>query len=162
MHQLPEAGVSQVLQGLQSRQPNRLRGCARRAGPCFFGTTAERLPGLRWPKGGRSLRGGTSSRRTADSQRSIKYRLASSAGRSLGSSKELLHVKTAQRSMRHAKSASMLDHYAQTDRDELIAAQELMLDGLKNGSKPGLERWAKAPNRAGSCSLTQFFPILKT
>jgi integrase len=33
-------------------------------------------------------------------------------------------VKTAQRSMRHAKSAIMLDHYAQTDMEELIAAQD--------------------------------------
>lgn len=39
-------------------------------------------------------------------------------------------VKTAQRSMRHAKSAIMLDHYAQTDMQELIAAQELMLDAI--------------------------------
>jgi integrase len=39
-------------------------------------------------------------------------------------------VKTAQRTMRHAKSAIMLDHYAQTDMEELIAAQELMLDAI--------------------------------
>jgi integrase len=39
-------------------------------------------------------------------------------------------VKTAQRSMRHAKSTTMLDQYAQTDMDELIAAQELILDAI--------------------------------
>jgi integrase len=39
-------------------------------------------------------------------------------------------VKTVQRSMRHAKSTTMLDHYAQTDMDELIAAQEMMLDAI--------------------------------
>jgi hypothetical protein len=39
-------------------------------------------------------------------------------------------VKTAQRSMRHAKATTMLDHYAQTDMDELIAAQELVLDAI--------------------------------
>jgi integrase len=44
--------------------------------------------------------------------------------------KKKTDVKTAQRSMRHAKSATMLDHYAQTDMDELIAAQELMLDAI--------------------------------
>jgi len=32
--------------------------------------------------------------------------------------------------MRHAKSTTMLDHYAQTDMDELIAAQEMMLDAI--------------------------------
>jgi DNA-directed RNA polymerase specialized sigma24 family protein len=36
----------------------------------------------------------------------------------------------AQSSMRHAKSGTMLDHYAQTDMDELIPAQELMLDAI--------------------------------
>jgi integrase len=41
-----------------------------------------------------------------------------------------IDVKTAQRSMRHAKSTTMLDQYAQTDMDELIAAQELMLDAI--------------------------------
>ena len=28
------------------------------------------------------------------------------------------------------KSSTMLDHYAQTDMDELIAAQEMMLDAI--------------------------------
>ena len=37
---------------------------------------------------------------------------------------------TVQRSMRHAKSTTMLDYYAQTDMDELIAAQEMMLDAI--------------------------------
>ena len=32
--------------------------------------------------------------------------------------------------MRHAKSTTMLDHYAQTDMEELIAAQEMMLDAI--------------------------------
>ena len=45
-------------------------------------------------------------------------------------SKKKTDVKTAQRSMRHAKSTTMLDLYAQTDMDELIAAQELMLDAI--------------------------------
>lgn len=44
--------------------------------------------------------------------------------------KKKTDVKTAQRSMRHAKSSTMLDHYAQTDMEELIAAQELMLDAI--------------------------------
>jgi integrase len=44
--------------------------------------------------------------------------------------KKKTDVKTAQRSMRHAKSTTMLDHYAQTDMDELIAAQEMMLDAI--------------------------------
>ena len=34
------------------------------------------------------------------------------------------------RSMRHAGSGIMLDLYAQTDREELIAAQELMLEAI--------------------------------
>ena len=33
-------------------------------------------------------------------------------------------------SMRHAKSSTMLDHYAQTDMDELIKAQEMILDAI--------------------------------
>ena len=41
--------------------------------------------------------------------------------------KKKTDVKTAQRSMRHAKSSTMLDHCAHTDMDELIAAQEMML-----------------------------------
>jgi integrase len=44
--------------------------------------------------------------------------------------KKKTDVKTAQRSMRHARSATMLDHYAQTDMDELIAAQEMILDAI--------------------------------
>jgi hypothetical protein len=32
--------------------------------------------------------------------------------------------------MRHAKSTTMLDHYAQTDMDELIAAEEMMLEAI--------------------------------
>jgi len=44
--------------------------------------------------------------------------------------KKKTDVKTAQRSMRHAKSGTMLDHYTQTDMDELIAAQELVLDAI--------------------------------
>jgi hypothetical protein len=39
-------------------------------------------------------------------------------------------VKTAQRSMRYAKSTTTLDLYAQTDMEELIAAQEMMLDAI--------------------------------
>jgi integrase len=44
--------------------------------------------------------------------------------------KKKTDVKTAQRSMRHAKSTTMLDHYTQTDMEELIAAQEMMLDAI--------------------------------
>jgi integrase len=44
--------------------------------------------------------------------------------------KKKTDVKTAQRSMRHAGSAIMLDHYAQTDMEELIAAQEMILDAI--------------------------------
>jgi integrase len=51
--------------------------------------------------------------------------------------KKKTDVKTAQRSMRHAKSAIMLDHYVQTDMEELIAAQELMLDAIFSHS-PGI------------------------
>ncbi|MGA7399373.1 MAG: tyrosine-type recombinase/integrase [Candidatus Sulfotelmatobacter sp.] len=36
--------------------------------------------------------------------------------------KKKTDVKTAQRSMRHAKSSTMLNRYAQTDMDELIAS----------------------------------------
>jgi hypothetical protein len=49
--------------------------------------------------------------------------------------KKKTDVKTAQRSMQHAKSATMLDHYAQTDMDELIAAKELMLDAIFSHAK---------------------------
>ena len=44
--------------------------------------------------------------------------------------KKKTDVKTAQRSTRHAKSTTMPDHYAQTDMDELIVAQEMMLDAI--------------------------------
>jgi integrase len=44
--------------------------------------------------------------------------------------KKKTDVKTVQRSMRHATSSIMLDHYAQTDMEELIAAQQLMLDAI--------------------------------
>jgi integrase len=44
--------------------------------------------------------------------------------------KQKTDVKTAQRSLRHAKSAIMLDHYAQTDMEELLAAQELLLEAI--------------------------------
>jgi integrase len=49
--------------------------------------------------------------------------------------KKKTDVKTAQRSMRHAKSSTMLDHYAQMDMDELIAAQELVLDAIFSHAK---------------------------
>ncbi len=45
-------------------------------------------------------------------------------------SKKKTNVKTAQRSMRPARSTTMLDLYAQTDMEELIAAQELVLDAI--------------------------------
>lgn len=45
-------------------------------------------------------------------------------------SKKKTDVKTVQRSLRDARSSTTLDHYAQTDMDELIAAQELMLDAI--------------------------------
>lgn len=44
--------------------------------------------------------------------------------------KKKTDVKTVQRSMRHATSSIMLDHYAQTDMEELIAAQQLMLEAI--------------------------------
>jgi uncharacterized repeat protein (TIGR03803 family) len=44
--------------------------------------------------------------------------------------KKKTDIKTVQRSLRHAKSTTTLDHYAQTDMDELIAAQEMMLDAI--------------------------------
>jgi integrase len=49
--------------------------------------------------------------------------------------KKKTDVKTVQRSMRHAKSTTLLDHYAQTDMDELIAAQEMMLDAIFSHAK---------------------------
>jgi integrase len=44
--------------------------------------------------------------------------------------KKKTDVKTTQRSMRHAKSSTTVDLYAQTDLDELIAAQEMMLEAI--------------------------------
>ena len=35
-----------------------------------------------------------------------------------------------QRSLRNAKSTTTLDHYTQTDMEELIVAQEMMLDAI--------------------------------
>ncbi len=49
--------------------------------------------------------------------------------------KKKTDVKTVQRSMRHAKSTTMLDQYAQTGMDELIAAQEMMLDAIFSHSE---------------------------
>ncbi len=39
-------------------------------------------------------------------------------------------IKTVQRSLRHAKSTTTLDKYVQTDMDELVAAQELLLGAI--------------------------------
>ena len=44
--------------------------------------------------------------------------------------KKKTDVKTVQRSLRHASSSITLDKYVQTDMDELVAAQELMLDAI--------------------------------
>ncbi len=44
--------------------------------------------------------------------------------------KKKTDIKSAQRSMRHATSKIMLDQYAQTDMDELIAAQEMILEAI--------------------------------
>ena len=44
--------------------------------------------------------------------------------------KKKTDIKTVQRSLRHATSGITLDHYAQTDMDELIAAQEMMLEAI--------------------------------
>jgi len=44
--------------------------------------------------------------------------------------KKKTDVKTVQRSLRHAKSTTTLDEYVQTDMEELVAAQELMLDAI--------------------------------
>jgi integrase len=49
--------------------------------------------------------------------------------------KKKTDIKTAQRSMRHAKSTTMLDHYTQTDMDELITAQEMMLGAIFSHAK---------------------------
>jgi integrase len=53
--------------------------------------------------------------------------------------KKKTDVKTVQRSMRHAKSTTTLDLYAQTDMDELIAAQELMLDAIFSRAEATLQ-----------------------
>jgi len=51
--------------------------------------------------------------------------------------KKKTDVKTVQRSLRHAKSTTTLDKYVQTDMEELVAAQELMLDAIfQNQSAP--------------------------
>ena len=42
-------------------------------------------------------------------------------------------------SMRHAKSAIMLDHYTQTDMEELIAVQELMLEAIFRTGKGSVQ-----------------------
>jgi hypothetical protein len=44
--------------------------------------------------------------------------------------KKKTDVKTVQRSLHHSKSTTTLDKYVQTDMDELIAAQEMMLDAI--------------------------------
>jgi len=44
--------------------------------------------------------------------------------------KKKTDVKTVLRSLRHAKSTTALDRYVQTDMDELVAAQEMMLDAI--------------------------------
>jgi integrase len=44
--------------------------------------------------------------------------------------KKKTDVKTVQRSLRHSNSSITLDKYVQTDMDELVAAQELMLDAI--------------------------------
>ena len=44
--------------------------------------------------------------------------------------KKKTDVKTVQRSLRHKKSATTVDKYVQTDMDELVAAQEVMLDAI--------------------------------
>jgi integrase len=44
--------------------------------------------------------------------------------------KKKTDVKTVQRSLRHARSTTTLDRYVQTDMDELVAAQEMMLDAI--------------------------------
>jgi integrase len=52
--------------------------------------------------------------------------------------KKKTDVKTVQRSLRHAKSTTTLDKYVQTDMDELVAAQELMLDAIFRNQSPAL------------------------
>jgi hypothetical protein len=44
--------------------------------------------------------------------------------------KKKTDVKTVQRSLRHANSSTTLDLCVQTDTDELVAAQEMMLDAI--------------------------------
>jgi integrase len=70
-----------------------------------------------------------------DSFVTLNFRLSAEAATNLRHSlasvlvtKRKTDVKTVQRSMVHAKSTTMLDRYAQIDIDELIAAQERMLN----------------------------------
>ncbi len=54
-------------------------------------------------------------------------------GHSLASfltTKKKTDVKAVQRSLRHSNSSITLDKYVQTDMEELVAAQELMLDAI--------------------------------
>jgi len=44
--------------------------------------------------------------------------------------KKKTDVKTVRQSLRHANSSTTLDLYVQTDTDELVAAQEVMLDAI--------------------------------
>ena len=44
--------------------------------------------------------------------------------------KKKTDVKMVQRSLRHAESTTTLDNYVQTDMDELVAGQELMLEAI--------------------------------
>ena len=52
--------------------------------------------------------------------------------------KKKTDVKTVQRSLRHAKSTTTLDKYVQTDMDELVAAQEMMLDAIFHNQSSAL------------------------
>jgi len=49
---------------------------------------------------------------------------------SFPTTKKKTDVKTVQRSLRHAKRTTTLDSYVQTDMDEPVAAQEMMLDAI--------------------------------
>jgi integrase len=53
--------------------------------------------------------------------------------------KKKTDVKTAQRSMRHAKSKTMMDLYTQTDNEELMAAQELIMDAIFSYSEGSVQ-----------------------
>ncbi len=55
--------------------------------------------------------------------------------------------------MRHAGNAIMLDYYAQTDMEELIAAQELILDAIFSRAEGPVQRtwvneWVKTGTEA--------------